>query len=440
MRIAFLIFFSALSFQAFSEVKQFTLENGLKIIVKEDHRAPIAVSMIWYNVGSADERGGLTGLSHALEHMMFKGTPTHSTGTFSKLIAGIGGQENAFTNFDYTAYFEKVPASELPLVFELEADRMQNLILDETEFKKEINVIKEERRLRTEDNPQALTLERYLATAHLTTPYHHPVIGWMSDLNQMQLNELKNWYQSFYSPNNATLVVVGDVDSTWVFQLASHYFANITKKTNYVRQMQLEPRPLGMKKIEVHTPAQLPLLIFGYTVPSAKSAKKEWEPYALEVVAGILDAGESGRFTKNLIRQSHIASAVDASYNLYSRFQTQFLIYAIPSQTNTVEQLKKSILQELNRLKNELVSSEELDRIKTQLIAQKTFEKDSIFGQAMELGLIETIGLGVSIADRYPEKIKQVTPEQIQQVVNRYFSTVNETEALLIPTSKEENT
>ncbi|CEK11700.1 M16 family metallopeptidase [Legionella hackeliae] len=438
MRIALMIFLTALSCQAVSQVREFVLDNGLKVLVKEDHRAPIAVSMMWYNVGSADEPGGLTGVSHALEHVMFKGTPLYPLGVFSKTIAAIGGQENAFTNFDYTTYFEKVAASQLPKAFELEADRMQNLLLDKEEFAKEIKVIREERRLRTDDNPQALAFERYLAAAHLTDPYHHPVIGWMSDLYQMSIDDLKYWYQRFYAPNNATLVVVGDVDAEKVHQLANQYFGKITKHTDYVRRLQIEPPALGKKSVEVYAPAKLPLLMFGYTVPSVKTAKDSWEPYALELITGILDAGESARFSKNLVRGSHVASGVDTYYNLYARYQTQFILFGTPSQTHTVDELKTAMVKEIERLKNELVSPEELQRIKTQLIAQKTFEKDSIFGQAMELGMVETIGLGWQIADAYTDKINQITPEQIQDVAQRYLKETAETEALLIPVPQEE--
>ncbi|KTD22007.1 zinc protease (peptidase, M16 family) [Legionella lansingensis] len=439
MRIALMVLLTALSCQVMSQVREFTLENGLKVLVKEDHRAPVAVSMLWYNVGSADEPGGLTGVSHALEHMMFKGTPKYPLGVFSKTVAARGGQENAFTNFDYTTYFEKVAASQLPIAFELEADRMQNLLLDKEEFAKEIKVIREERRLRTDDNPQSLAFERYLATAHLAAPYHHPVIGWMSDLHQISIDDLRDWYRRFYAPDNATLVVVGDVDAEKVHQLAIQYFGKITKKAHYTRRLQVEPPTFGPKLVEVYAPAKLPMLMFGYTVPSVNTAKNTWEPYALELIAGILDAGESARFAKNLVRGEHIASGVDIYYNLYARYQTQFVVFGTPSQSHTVDQLKTAMVKEVDNLKNNLVPDAELQRVKTQIIAQKTFEKDSIFGQAMELGLLETIGLGWETADTYTNKINSITPEQIREVAQRYFKETAETEALLIPIPEEES-
>jgi zinc protease len=427
-----------LSCQTFSQVQEFNLKNGLKVLVKEDHRAPIAVSMIWYNIGSADEPGGITGVSHAIEHMMFKGTTKYPLGVFSKTIAALGGQENAFTSNDYTAYFEKIAASKLATSFELEADRMNNLLLNEQEFAKEIKVIQEERRLRTDDNPQALAFERFLATAHLTAPYNHPVIGWMSDLKQMSVVDLKEWYQRYYAPNNATLVVVGDVNSAQVHALAEKYFGKIGKRAVLERKPEKEPPALGIKNVTIHAPAKLPVLMIGFTVPGVKTAKNAWEPYALEIISGILDGGESARFAKNLIRGSYVASGADAYYNLYSRYQTQFIVYGTPSQNHEVKDVKKGLIGELNSLKKTLVSAQELQRIKTQIIAQKTYEKDSIFGQAMELGLLETVGIGWNNTTKYTDAINSITPEQIQKTVQRYFNENNMTQAELIPLHNKE--
>ncbi len=433
MRKILITLFTLFACQSFGQVQEYILNNGLKVLVKEDHRAPVAVSMIWYNVGSADEQGGNTGLSHSLEHMMFKGTSKYPTGAFSQLIASQGGQENAFTNNDYTAYFEKIAAKNLATSFELEADRMRNLLLNENEFAKEIKVIQEERRLRTEDNPQALAFERFLATAHLASAYNHPVIGWMSDLQQMDVTSLRRWYQQYYAPNNATLVVVGDVEPQKVHALAEQYFGTITKSPVPPRKPQLEPPSLGKKSLLIHGTAKLPLLLIGYTVPSVTTAKKPWEPYALELIAGILDAGDGARLTKNIIRNKHIAAGAEVYYNLYSRYQTQFLVYGTPSQNYTVQDLQKALFSELDAIKNKPISTQELQRIKNQIIAQKTFEKDSIFGQAMELGLLETIGIGWKSAESYNQEINKVTASQIQQTAKDYFQEDNSTVAELKP-------
>ncbi|MCW8444911.1 insulinase family protein [Fluoribacter gormanii] len=437
MRKILFTLFMLLSCQSFSQVQEFTLNNGLKILVKEDHRAPIAVSMIWYNVGSADEPGGITGVSHAMEHMMFKGTKKFPLGVFSKTIASIGGQANAFTNNDYTAFFEKTDASKLASSFELEADRMHHLLFDSNEFAKEIKVIQEERRLRTDDNPQALAFERFLATAHLNAPYHHPVIGWMSDLKNMKVEDLQEWYKKYYAPNNATLVVVGDVNSEKVRILAEKYFGDLPKYPIPERRLQKEPPSLGQKIVRIQAPAKLPLLMIGYSAPSVSTAKESYEPYALEIIAGILDAGESARFSKNLIRGKHIATGADTYYNPYTRYQTQFIIYGSPSQNHTLNDLQDGLLSELDDLKNHPVSEIELQRIKNQIIAQKTFEKDSIFGQASELGLLQTIGIGWQKADDYTKAINAITPQQVQQTAQRYFQEKNMTTAILEPQTQK---
>lgn len=436
MRTRFILLLTFITHVAFGQVQSFTLDNGLKVLVKEDHRAPVAVAMIWYNVGSADEPGGLTGISHALEHIMFKGTPKHPLGVFSKTIAGLGGQENAFTSTDYTAYFEKIATEHLPTSLALEADRMQHLLLDENEFKKEIKVIQEERRMRTDDNPQSLTFERYLAAAHLISPYHHPVIGWMDDIKHLDITDLRSWYQRFYAPNNATLVVVGDVDASKVYALAKKNFGAIPKSEALEqRKPQIEPPELGKKSIIVKVPAEIPLLMQGYTVPTVKSADKAHanDPYTLEVIAAILDAGGSSRFSKNLIRGTQRASSVGIDYNLYARYPSLFTVYGTPSTTHTLDDLNKAIDTELERLKTTLVDDAELTRVKTQLIAQKTFERDSGFGQAMELGLLETVGLGWKTTNQYEPRIRAVTPVEIQAVANHYFDENRMTEARLIP-------
>lgn len=433
------IVFTLLTFlccQSYSQVHTFKLDNGLKLLVKEDHRAPVAVSMVWYNVGSGDEIGGNTGLSHALEHMMFKGTKQFPLGFFSKSIADIGGEENAFTNSDYTVYFEKVAANQLAKSFMLEADRMRNLLLDPQEFSKEIKVIQEERRMRTDDNPQGLAFERFLATAHLTTAYQHPVIGWMHDLENMDIADLRSWYQRYYAPNNACLVVVGDVDPQQVFALAKHYFASLKASPIPLRQSQQEPPALGKKTVEIHAPAQLPIFMMGYTAPGINTAKNASDPYALELIAGILGAGDSARFSKDLIRGEHIASGLETYYNIYARFQTQFIIYGAPSQNHTIEQLQKAVLTELKRLQEQPVSEVELQRVKTQIIAQKTFEKDSIFSQAMELGLLETVGIGWQHTDAYIANLNNINPEQIQEAAKQYFQEHAMTVAELVPSEK----
>ena len=370
-------------------VKEYKFENGLKLIVKEDHRAPIAVTQVWYKVGSSYEPTGLTGISHALEHMMFKGTDKYGPGEFSRIISENGGRDNAFTGRDYTAYFQTLEKSRLPISFELEADRMRHLNLLEQEFSKEIQVVKEERRWRTDDKPQAYAYETAMATAFQTSPYRNPVVGWMSDLETMKIEDLADWYQQWYAPNNATVVVVGDVVPDEVYELAKKYFAPLKAEKISQPLDQPEVPQLGEKRVVIKRPAEIPYLMMAYKTPVIASSMKdpattpEADIYALEVLAGILDGGKSARFAKHLVRDQQIAASVSAGYSLASRLDSLFTISGTPAQGKTVEELEQSIVKEIEDLKNNPVSADELDRVKAQVVSADVYEKDSIFYQAM---------------------------------------------------------
>lgn len=433
MRYFFGILILCISFTSSSQdinsVAEHTLQNGLKVIVKEDHKAPVVVSMMWYKVGSVDEPRGITGISHALEHMMFRGTPKHPGQEFATIIASLGGQENAFTNNDYTAYYEKISAEHLPKCLELERDRMQNLLIREEDFAHEIKVVQEERLKRTDDNPKALTFERFMAHAHLATGYHHPVIGWMHDLKQMTASDLKDWYKKYYTPNNATLVIVGDVNKKEVFKLTESIFSDLPKSAAISRKQQQEPESLGSKTVTVKHDSNVPLLIMGYQTPSIM--KNPHDAYTLELIAGILDAGQSARLERELVRNTEIAAVASAGYNLYSRYETQFLLFGIPSEKHSLEELQKSMEKEIKKLTEELIPTQELQKVKNQIIADKVFEQDSIFIQAMELGILETIGVGWQAKDNYIENINKITPKDILTVAKSYFTKTNATYAYL---------
>ena len=418
-----------------TQVHETTLSNGMKVLVKEDHRAPVVVSQVWYKVGSSYEDNGITGVSHVLEHMMFKGTEKHGAGEFSRIIAENGGSENAFTGRDYTAYFQQLEKSRLPISFQLEADRMRNLTLPQEEFSKEVEVVMEERRLRTEDNPRALTVEQFYATAFVSSPYHNPIIGWMNDLKNLNVDDLKTWYGRWYAPNNATLVVVGDVEAHAVFELAEQYFGKLTPSE--VRT--LKPRPeipqLGERSITVKAPAKLPYMLMGYKVPVVNTATEEWEPYALEMLAGILSGSGSARFPRELVREKQIAAGVTASYDLFARQEDLFVIDATPAEGHSIEELRSAIEEQIARIKAEVVSEEELARIKAQVVAHKVYEQDSVFYQAMQMGLLETVGLGWEKLDEYPDRIRAVTAEQVQAVARKYLVNDSLTVAILEPQS-----
>ncbi len=425
--------FTATPHPANPQVYEHRLDNGLKVIVKEDHRAPVVVSQVWYKVGSSYEHSGITGVSHVLEHMMFKGTKQHPPGEFSRIIAANGGRENAFTGQDYTAYFQQLEKSRLPVSFELEADRMHNLVLREDEFRKEIQVVMEERRTRTEDNPQALTYEQFNAAAYVNSPYHAPVIGWMDDLENMTVDDLARWYQSWYAPNNATLVVVGDVKAAEVFALAERYFGDIPPAEIPKLKPRREIQQRGERRIKVKAPAQVPFLIMGYKTPSVVDAEAAWEPYALEMLLGILDGGTSARLTRELVRGQQIAASIGASYDSFSPHQEVFSISATPAQGVSVATLEQAIRRQLERLQQEPVSQDELERVKAQVVASKVYEKDSIFYQAMTIGMLETVGLGWPLGEQYVDRLKAVTAEQVQAVARKYFHDDTLTVAVLEP-------
>ncbi len=424
--------FPALSVAA-ATTHEFKLDNGMKVIVKEDHRAPVVVSQVWYKVGSSYEHGGTTGLSHALEHMMFKGTKKHPPNEFSRIISENGGKENAFTGEDYTTYFQQLEKSRLAISFELEADRMRNIVLPPEEFAKEIKVIMEERRMRTDDNPNSLMHEQFSAAAFVNSPYHHPVIGWMNDLENMTVQDLRTWYQTWYTPNNATLVVVGDVDAQQTLDLAKKYFGPIKSNPVPVVKPQLEIEQKGQRRITVKAPAELPSLVMGYKTPGARSAKEAWEPYALDMLAGILDGGDSARFAKNLVRGSQVAASAGAGYDMFGRLDQLFTLDGTPAQGRTMQELETALREQVKKVRDELVSADELERVKAQVIASKVYERDSNFYQAMQIGMLETVGLPWKLADEYLDRIKAVTPEQVQQVAQKYLIDDTLTVAVLDP-------
>ncbi|MFP3873678.1 MAG: M16 family metallopeptidase [Thiohalophilus sp.] len=432
-RLLMLFMLGAFIAPAFAQVHEYNLDNGMKLLVREDHRAPVVVSQIWYKVGASYEHNGITGISHLLEHMMFKGTEKHGPGEFSRIIAENGGRENAFTSKDFTAYFQQLEKSRLAVSFELEADRMRNLTLPEEEFDKERKVVIEERKLRTEDNPRAQTYEQFNAAAFMTSPYRQPTIGWMNDLENLEVADLRQWYRHWYAPNNATLVVVGDVEPDRVHALAKQHFGRIPAAEPPAIKPRVEPPHTGERRITVQEPAELPYLMLGYHVPVLNKVEAEWEAYALEVMAGILSGSRSARLPSKLVRGQQIAAGANANYSLYARQNEQFVLSATPAQGHDVAELEQALLTEIDTLRNELVSEQELDRIKAQVVASDVYEKDSMFYQAMQMGILETVGLGWQTMEQYREKINAVTPEQIRKVARKYLRADNRTVAVLEP-------
>lgn len=415
----------------------FTLDNGLQIIVREDNRAPVVVSQVWYKVGSSYERRGHTGISHALEHMMFQGSKDYPGDSFATTIAKYGGHNNAFTAEDYTAYYEEMAASYIDVAFKAEADRMQNLTLKKENFASEIEVVKEERRMRVEDNPQMYAWERFMAAANPGGPYHHPVIGWDDDLDNMTVADLEEWYRRWYAPNNAAIVVVGDVKPEAIKALAEKHFGKLPKRElpNIKPISKLEPA--GMQRIAVERKAQLPMLMMGFAVPSLKSAENIKEAFALYLAASVLDQGESARFAKDVLR-TELASSADVSYDLLHLHDSQWIVAGVPSAQTDIKTLEKVFWSQIKLLQDELVPEEELSRIKTQLLAQEVFEKDSMSDQAIILGILASLSLPLSIADDFTKHISEVTQEDIRQVARKYLTPERATIAELVPQTMTE--
>jgi zinc protease len=433
---SFLILLLMMPLTAFANaaIQEFKLDNGLKLIVQEDHRSPVVVSQVWYRAGSLDEVNGKTGVAHVLEHMMFKGTKQVKAGQFSRLIAAAGGKENAFTGTDYTCYFQQLEKSHLPLSFKLEADRMANLQLTDEEFAKEIKVVMEERRWRTDDKPQSKVNEAFQGAVYRAHPYSRPVIGFMNDLENMTADDAREWYNNWYAPNNATLVVVGDVKAEEVYKLAKQHFGQLKPKVLPVRKPQVEPEQIGERRVVVKAPAKLPYLLMGYHVPALTNPDTDWEPYALEVLAGVLSGNPAARLNQRLVRETQLAIDASAGYDLMSRGrQSVFALDATPSEGKTVADVEAALIQQIENIKESGVTAEELERVKAGVIAADVYKRDSMFYQGMQIGTIETIGFPWKILEDYPAKLRAVTPEQVQAVAKKYLLKDNLTVATLDP-------
>ena len=417
------------------------LTNGLRVIVKEDHRSPTVAHMVWYKTGSVDEEVGVTGVAHVLEHMMFKGTKSIGPGEFSKRVAALGGRENAFTSNDYTAYFQQIEKSHLAKVMQLEADRMQNLELSEAEFKKEIQVIMEERRLRTDDKAPSLLYEQFLATALNAAPNRHPVIGWMNDLKNMTYLDARDWYDSWYTPKNAVLVIVGDVAPNEVFALAENIYGKIPPKEMKLRKLKLEPSQQGKRYFELNAPAENSIVMLGWKVPKIENGKiDDLEPFAIDVLTGILDGNQNARFTRQLVNEKKIVSSVGTGYEGFLRGQSLLTISGVLLPGKTPEMFEQEVKKILKEIAQNGVKPEELQRVKIAVMASQVYKKDSVFGQAMEIGSMEMNGISWRQMGVIDDKLQAITSEQVQAVVKKYIDDSQLTVGVLKPVAINKKT
>ncbi|MCQ4276407.1 MULTISPECIES: M16 family metallopeptidase [Stutzerimonas stutzeri group] len=414
---------------------EFFLDNGLKVIVREDHRAPVVVSQLWYKVGSSYETPGQTGLSHALEHMMFKGSRKLGPGEASRILRELGAEENAFTSDDYTAYYQVLARDRLAVAFELEADRLASLKLPVEEFTREIEVIKEERRLRTDDKPNALAFERFKTVTYPASGYRNPTIGWMADLERMQADELRAWYEQWYAPNNATLVVVGDVTQDEVRGLAERYFGPIAKRPLPSAKAPLELDEPGERRLQLHVNTQLPTLLMAFNVPSLSTKADARQIHALRLIAALLDGGYSARLPERLERGEELVTSASAWYNAYARGDSLFMLSAVPNvqKGRSLADVESRLWAELDLLKQHAPSREELERVRAQVIAGLVYERDSITQQATTIGQLETVGLSWRLMDDELAALEAVTPEDIQQAARTYFTPTRLSVAHVLP-------
>ncbi len=417
---------------------QFTLANGMQLIVQPDHRAPTAVHMVWLRVGSMDEVDGVTGVAHVLEHMMFKGSEKLAPGEFSRRVAALGGQENAFTSRDYTGYYQQIPADKLADVMRLESDRFAHNQWPDEEFKRELEVVKEERRMRTEDQPRALLAEQLNATALIASPARRPVVGWMSDLESLTPDDARAFYQKWYVPANAVIVVAGDVEPDKVFALAQATYGAIGARAVPARKPQTEPAQIGMRRIEVKAPAEQAYVALVFRSPALESVTQptaqDRDALAMLVLSAVLSGYDGSRLDRGLTQgPERVADTASSSASVFGRGPAQFLLAGVPATGKTAAEVESALRAEVAKIAKEGVNEAELARVKTQWIAGRVYARDSLQSQASELGSNWVEGLPLDAEDLLMKLLADVRPADVQRVAGQYFADDQLTVAPLLP-------
>ena len=419
-----------------SPPQQFTLANGMTLIVQPDRRAPTAVQMLWVRVGSMDEVDGTTGVAHVLEHMMFKGTPSLKPGEFSRRVAALGGRENAFTSRDMTGYHQQIPVERLEEMMKLEADRFAHSQWPDEEFTREIEVVKEERRMRTEDQPRALLGEQQNAVTFVASPYRRPVVGWMSDLDAMTPQDARDFFQRWYVPANAALVIAGDVDVERVRALAEQHYGRIPARAVPARKPQVEPVQRGLRRIAFKAPAEQAYVSLAFRVPQIDPAQLDapTDAWALLVLAAVLDGYTGARLDRALTQgPDRVADSAGAWYGLVGRGPQLFGLSGVPAAGKTPEAVEAALREQVARIARQGVGEAELARVKTQWVASETYKRDSVMAQAQELGSNWIQGLPLDASARMIEQLRAVTAAQVQAVAAKYFGDDQLTVATLWP-------
>ncbi len=425
------------------QAQQFTLANGMTLIVKPDRRAPTAVQMVWVRVGSIDEVDGTSGVAHVLEHMLFKGTKELKAGEFSRRVAALGGRENAFTTRDYTGYYQQIPADKLEQVMKLESDRFANNQWPDDEFRRELEVVKEERRMRTDDQPRAQLGEQQNAAVFTASPYHRPVVGWMNDLESMTPDDARAFYRQWYVPANAAVVVAGDVDVAKVRALAEKYYGSIPARAVPVRKPRIEPAQRGIRRVEFKAPAEQAYVSLAFRVPQIDAAGKfdgDNDAYALVVLSAVLDGYPGARLDRALTQgPERVADSAGAYSGFVGRGPQLFILEGVPSAGKSAEAVEAGLRAQVARVAREGVGAAELARVKTQWVASETYKLDSVIAQARELGSNWVQGLPLDASARIIARLQAVTAEQVQAVAAKYFGDDQLTAATLRPLPPEPN-
>ena len=437
-----------------TQAQQFTLANGLTLIIKPDRRAPTVAHMLWVRVGAMDEVDGTSGVAHVLEHMMFKGTPTLKPGEFSRRIAALGGRDNAFTSQDATGYYQQIPASKLEDVMRLEADRFARTQWADDEFKREVEVVKEERRLRTEDSPRGQLYEIASATIFTASPYRRPIVGWMSDLDAMTPADVRDFYKRWYVPGNAAVVIAGDVDVAQARRLAEKYYGRIPAGATPVRKPRDEPAQVGIRRLDHKASASQAYVSLSFKVPKIDARLLTEEPrvtpasessasrdaLALTVLEAVLDGYSGARLNRALTQgEGRVADSAGASNGLLGRGPQLFVLDGVPADGKTAEQVAAGLRQQVALIAREGVNEAELNRVKTQWVASETYKLDALFSQARELGSNWINGFPLDASTRLVTRLRTVTAAEVQSVAARYFGDDQLTQATLVPQAPDPN-
>ncbi len=414
-------------------IQIFRLKNGLKVIIVEDHKDPVITFQVWYRVGGINEIPGKTGLAHLTEHMMFKGSRKFKKGEVSRTVAKHGGNENAFTSQDYTASFQNFSRDKLEISLDIESDRMANLVIDRKEFLLERDVVMEERRQRIEDDPTSSVVEEMYAAAFKVHPYRNPTIGWMNDLENLTYEDIVHWYRTYYVPNNAVIILAGDVTAEEVLPRIREYFEGIPRGPDPPPMTIEEPVQRGERRVWVKREAQLPFIFAGYKVPRIGDP----DEFPLILLENILSAGKSSRLYRSLVYDRQIAVYAGGSYDGLSRGPALFYFYAGVKPGVDVDEVEQAIYTELEKIKKNGVTERELQKAKNQVEASFVMSQDSIFYKAMLVGRLEAAGVDLDYLDRYLDGIRKVTADDIRRVAGKYFVWEGRTVGILVPERKE---